>query len=87
MPLHPVAINKPFEKFGLDFIEPISLAAHGSQARYIIIAIDYVTKWAEARIVHKADALAMARFLYEDIITQFSYPLDSHKQPRHTFYQ
>ena len=52
-----------------DFIGPISLAARESQARYIITATDYVTKWAEARAVRKANALAMARFLYEDIIT------------------
>ena len=76
MPLHPVAVNKPFEKWGLDFIGPISPATRGSQARYIITAIDYVTKWAEARAVRKADALTTAKFLYEDIITRFGCPLE-----------
>ena len=44
MPLHPMAVNKPFEKWGLDFFGPISPAARGSQARYIITTTDYVTK-------------------------------------------
>ena len=44
MPLHPVTVNKPFEKWGLDFIGPINPTARGSQARYIITGIDYVTK-------------------------------------------
>ena len=76
MPLHPIAVNKPFENWDLDFIGPISPTACGPQARYIIMATDYVTKWAEARAVHKADTLVAARFLYKDIITQFGCPLE-----------
>ena len=74
MPLHPIAVNKPFEKWGLDFIGPISPAARGSQARYIITGTDYVTKWAEAKAIRKADALATAQFMYENIITRFGCP-------------
>ena len=45
-PLHPVIVVGPFAKWGIDFkhCNPISTGGHG----YIIIAMDYFTKWAEA---------------------------------------
>ena len=44
MPLHPVLLQAPFEKWGLDYVGPIKPAAKGSQARYVIVATDYLTK-------------------------------------------
>jgi hypothetical protein len=45
-PLHPVVSIGPFMKWGIDFMtcNPHSVGGHG----YIIIAMDYFTKWAEA---------------------------------------
>jgi hypothetical protein len=76
MPLHPVLPQLPFEKWGLDYVGPIKPAARGSQARYIIVATDYMTKWAEARAVRKADARSTARFIYEHVITRFGCPIE-----------
>ena len=76
MPLHPVLLQSPFEKWGLDYVGPIKLAARGSQARYIIVAIDYITKWAKAKAVRKVDARSTAKCIYEHIITIFGCPLE-----------
>jgi hypothetical protein len=45
-PLHPVVSVGPFAKWGIDFMtcHPHSVGGHG----YIIVAVDYFTKWAEA---------------------------------------
>eukprot|EP00253_Pinus_taeda_P030736 PITA_30736 len=45
-PLHPVVTVGPFAKWGIDYMtcNPRSAGGHG----YIIVAIDYFTKWAEA---------------------------------------
>ena len=43
-PLTSIIVSKPSEKWGLDFIGPISPAARGTQARYILVGIDYCTK-------------------------------------------
>ena len=53
---------------------PISPASRYGQKRYILVATDYVTKWAEAEAVRSNDAATVARFLYEHIITRFGCP-------------
>ena len=65
MELTPIIARQPFEKWGIDFMGPITPAAQYSQARYIIVATDYMTKWAEARATRKNDARTTARFLWE----------------------
>ncbi len=42
--------------------------------QYIIVATEYLTKWAEAKVVKFADAKQMTIFLYENIISRFSCP-------------
>lgn len=49
MPLTRNLASQPFEKWGIDFVGPISPAVKTRQARYVIVATDYSTKWAEAR--------------------------------------
>ena len=51
MELHHVLAQAPFEKWGLDYVGPIKLAARGTQARYIVVTTNYFTKWVEARVV------------------------------------
>ena len=45
-PLHPVVSVGPFSKWGIDFTtyKPPSVVVHN----YIIVVVDYFTKWAEA---------------------------------------
>ena len=72
--LHSVVAWQPFEKWGIDFIGPISPASNLN--RYIITATDYATKWAEAKACINADARSTAKFLYENVITRFGCPLE-----------
>ena len=74
MPLIPILAQAPFEKWGIDFVGPISPASRYGQKRYILVATDYVTKWAEAEAVKSDDAATVARFMYEHIITRFGCP-------------
>ncbi|MCO5609650.1 hypothetical protein L7F22_063880 [Adiantum nelumboides] len=61
---------------GGHFSGPISPAACNTQSRYIIVATDYVTKWAEAKASRKADAITTAKFLFENIIARFGCPFE-----------
>jgi len=75
MPLHLVLPQILFEKWWLDCFGLIKLVAHGNQARCIIVAMEYMTKWVEARIIQKVDAHSSTKFIYELIITRFECPI------------
>jgi transposase InsO family protein len=74
MPLHPILAQVPFEKWGIDFVGPIKPPSRNVRKRYILVATEYVTKWAEAIATKNDDADTVVRFLYENIITRFGCP-------------
>ena len=71
MPLVPILAQAPFEKWGINFVGPIAPASKNGQKHYILVATDYVTKWAEAVATKTDNANTVATFLYENIITRF----------------
>ena len=70
--LHPVIIVGPFAKWGMDFMmcNPHSAGGHA----YIIVAVDYFTKWAEAMPTLAADGKTAAQFIFNHIIARFRVP-------------
>ena len=71
-PLHPVIAIGPFSKWGIDFMhcKPTSTGGHG----YIIVAVDYFTKWAEAMPTYAEDGKTVALFLFNHVIARFGVP-------------
>ena len=63
---YPIPVGEPFEMIGIDFVGPLPRTKKGN--KYIIVAIDYLTKWSEAKAVQKANAKTAAIFIYEEII-------------------
>ena len=74
MPLVPILAQAPFEKWGIDFVGPIAPASRYGQKHYILVATDYVTKWAKVVATKTDNANTVATFLYEHIITCFGCP-------------
>ena len=74
MPLIPLLALAPFEKWGLDFVGPIAPPTRYGRKRYILVATDYATKWADAAATKTDDAATMAKFLYENIISRYGCP-------------
>jgi hypothetical protein len=71
-PLHPVVSVGPFEKWGIDLMtcHPHSAGGHG----YIIVAVDYFTKWAEAMPTFDNTGNTTALFLFNPVIAHFGVP-------------
>ena len=73
LPLNPSLPIAPLEKWGIDYIGPVNPAS-SRRNQYIIVATEYLTKWAEAKALKQADATQTAIFLYENIIARFGCP-------------
>ena len=72
VPLHPVITVGPFSKWGIDFMTCNPRLAGGHA--YIIVAVDYFTKWAEAMPTLAVDGKIVVKFIFSHVITQFSVP-------------
>src|SRR5579883_2579361 len=70
--LRPIQVTQPFGKVGIDIVGPLPKTAKNNQ--YIVTAMDYLTKWPEARAIPDATAKSVASFLYEDIICRHGCP-------------
>ena len=44
MPLNPILVVEIFDAWGINFMDPFPMS-HGYQ--YILVAVDYVSKWIE----------------------------------------
>src|SRR3989337_1276046 len=70
--LLPLTIGAPFDKIGIDIKGPLPLTTKGN--RYLVVAIDYFTKWPEARAIPNAKAETVAAFIFEEIICRHGVP-------------
>ena len=71
-PLQLVVDVGPFSKWGIDLMtcSPTSTAGHG----YIIVAVDYFTKWAEVMpTLNNNDEMA-ALFFFNHVVSRFGVP-------------
>jgi len=74
LPLQPVQVLQPFEKWAVDFIGPITLVARHLKAPYIITTKEYLKRWVEAAAVRNCMVETAARFIFKNIISQFGFP-------------
>ena len=68
MPLNPIIFIEIFDYWGIDFIGPFPLAFG---FLYILVAIDYVSKWIEAIPSLNSDHKTMINFLKYNILSRF----------------
>eukprot|EP00253_Pinus_taeda_P029566 PITA_29566 len=73
LPLRPIATEKPFQQWGLDFIGEINPSSSG-QHRWILTATDYFTKWIEAIPCRQANDSTIIQFLETNILARFGCP-------------
>ncbi|GAU46913.1 hypothetical protein TSUD_402940, partial [Trifolium subterraneum] len=62
----------PFAWWGMDILGPFPTAAR--QVKYLIVAVDYFTKWIEAEPLAKISAFNILRFFKRDVLARFGVP-------------
>jgi hypothetical protein len=72
--LHPIYPTAAFEKWGVDFVGPLSKTSRRNE--YLIVAMDYMTKWAEALPVKRATQTVASDFIFHHIVCRFGCPLE-----------
>jgi len=71
MYLNLILVVKIFDVWGIDFIGPFP-TSHGYQ--YILVAVDYVSKWIEVVACRSNDHKVVVNFLKENVFSCFGFP-------------
>ena len=68
----PISSPWPFTQWGFDIIGPFSLGK--KQLRFLIVAINYFTKWVEAEAVTMITEAKVTSIVWKNIICRFGVP-------------
>ena len=68
----PVSSPWPFAQWGIDIMGPFSLGK--KQLRFLIVVIDYFTKWVEAEPMTTIGEAKVTSFVWKKIICRFGVP-------------
>ena len=71
MPLNPILVIEIFDCWGIDFMGPFP-PSFGFL--YILVAVDYVSKWVEAIPCRNNDHRTVIKFLKENLLSRFGIP-------------
>ncbi|KAJ9563184.1 hypothetical protein OSB04_008344 [Centaurea solstitialis] len=71
MPLNGILEVELFDVWGIDFMGPFPSS---NNCQYILLAVDYVSKWVEAVACASNDAKTVVKFLQKQIFTRFGTP-------------
>ena len=70
--VHPITPSTLFDRWGVDIVGPLPVSERGN--RYIIVAVDYFSRWSEAKPLKEVNTQIIAEFIYDEIICRFGAP-------------
>ncbi|GJW13677.1 reverse transcriptase domain-containing protein [Tanacetum coccineum] len=70
MPQNAIQVCKIFDVWGIDFMGPFPLSRGN---KYILVAVDYLSKWVEAKVLPTNDARVVVKFL-KSLFSRFGAP-------------
>ncbi|GKD86979.1 reverse transcriptase domain-containing protein [Tanacetum coccineum] len=71
-PLTPITAPWPFYKWGIDIADPFPEGP--GKVKFLIVAIDYFTKWIKAKSVATISGTQVKKFMWNDIVCRFGLP-------------
>jgi hypothetical protein len=78
--MHQYNVGAPFERISIDVAGPFPQSDHGN--RYLLIAMDYFTKWQEVYAVPNQEATTIADALVTNFFCRFGIPRELHRRER-----
>ncbi|BHF70212.1 hypothetical protein SprV_0301326200 [Sparganum proliferum] len=75
-PLQPMTTDFPGERVGLDILGPLPISVRGFE--YVLVMVDYFTKWVEAVPLLRQDAASVANAISRTWISRWGAPLSFH---------
>lgn len=82
-PLQQYLVGAPMERVGVDILGPFPITETGN--RYVLVAMDYFTKWPEAYAVPDQSATTAAKCLVEEMFARFGVPSELHSDQGRNF--
>jgi len=70
--LHSLTAPWPFAQWGMDIVGPFPVGR--TQKKFILVAVDYFTKWVEAEALANITARQVHSFVWRNIICRFGLP-------------
>ena len=70
--IHPILTKVLFQQIGIDIIRLLTIMRRENS--YIVIAIDYFTKWPIAKAIKEAIVKAVSKFIYQKITCKHECP-------------
>ena len=71
-PRFSVTVSRPFECVAMDIVGPLPETSRGN--RYLLLAVDYLTHWAEVRALKQKSGAEVAKFIQEQICDKWIRP-------------
>ena len=69
--MNPILVIELFDVWGIDFMGPF-VSSYGM--KYILVAVDYVSKWVEAVALSNNEGKSVTAFLKKNIFSRFGTP-------------
>ncbi|XP_011100179.1 uncharacterized protein LOC105178414 [Sesamum indicum] len=69
IPMTPVLVTCPFDQWGIDILGSFPLGR--AQKKFIIVAVEYFSKWVEAEAVSKITEREVINFIWKNIVCRF----------------
>ncbi|GFS61079.1 retrovirus-related Pol polyprotein from transposon 412 [Trichonephila clavipes] len=81
--LHRYNVGAPFERIAFDILEPLPRTASGN--KYLLVVMDYFTKWPEVYPIPDQEAPTVAEAVVQHWISRYGVPLQLHSDQGRNF--
>ncbi|XP_019160737.1 PREDICTED: uncharacterized protein LOC109157290 [Ipomoea nil] len=69
----PISSVIPFSRWGVDLVGALPMGS--GKRKYLIVAVDYFTKWVEAETLASITSARCKQFIYKNILCRFGVPM------------